>query len=455
MKQTRFLSLSSSQKHQDNDTLFQGIWLRWRALIQPEKVVCMGIILIPLWWYIGWGIMPLFWVISIAFYEIWCHHKIRLSRPSIEATAIILFAVHSIISYILNSPSISPSGMLVPFYMWGCSGLLLWYIQSHKIRVRLQVVAWAFSVVICMMLLWWMFFHFVLSEPYFVPPRTLYAIIFDKGIYNPSQFGSVGNFLVPYYYGEKGFGGLYRYTFFFPHPTTTSFAIGWAGLIALDIKKRIWSLPIVGICSFLILICQARNAWLAIPIVLFIRWLFTTGRTKGLAFLFVLLAITSFATLSVPAITDWITETQSNTVEATSKFRKESTETRHLIYQRTWENIVEEPSFLGHGLKGPPVQPGYEFAALGTESFILGTLLYKSGLLGTGIFLTFLTSFLVWLYNTRKDRPFCCFLMLLYFSLTSLVTEYLVPEVFIILLCAMLQDVKENQLISTSAKRRK
>ncbi|AFY32496.1 O-antigen polymerase [Calothrix sp. PCC 7507] len=424
--------------NQDSHVLFQGIWLRWQALTHAERVVCMGIILIPIWWVIGWGVVLFLWVTTITIYEFSVYQRVRLSKPSIEVIAIALFAFNSAIAYILNSPEVVPRALLNPFLTWGCGGLLLWYIQSNQIRLRLQVVAWAFSLIICMMLIWWVFFHFVLSEPNFIPPRTLYAVIFDKGAYNPSKLGSVGNFLVPYMMSDNGFGGLRRYTFFLPHPTTTSFVIGFAGLIALDIKNRYWSLPIVAGCTFLMIICQARNSWVALPIVLIIRWLFIAGKTKGLTFILVLSTILSFTTLCVPTMTDWIIETRTNTVEATSNFRKDSTEIRNLIYQRTWENVIEEPSLIGHGINGTSVQPGYEFAALGTESFILGTLLYKSGFLGTGLFLTYFVFFLASLYKTRSNKPACCFLVLLYLGLTSPVTEFDAPVIFIPLISTML-----------------
>jgi hypothetical protein len=421
-----------------SDRLFRGILIRWKLLTQSEKVVCLGIILIPLWWVIGWSFMLLFWVIGIAVYEVKCYQKIRLERPTISAIALILFSFYRALTYVLNTPEIAPRALLDPFFSWGCGGLLLWYIQSRKIRIRLHVAAWAFSVVICTMLVWWSFFHFVLNEPYFIPPRTLFAILLDKGAsYNANQLGSVGNFLVPYYFDERGIGGLLRYTFFFPHPTISSFAIGFTGLIVLDIKKPLWSLPIFIICTFLILIGQSRNAWLALSLVLIVRWLITSSKAGGIIFLLSLMAITSFATLSLPSVTDFITETYTNTVDATSNFRKDSTEVRNNIYLRTWEAFVEDP-FLGHGVNGPPVLPGYEFALVGTESFVLGSLLYKSGIVGTSLFLTFFTSLLAWLYKTRKDRPLCCFLMLLYLSLSSLVTEFLIPEVFMVLLCTVL-----------------
>lgn len=441
MRQHASANAFSPLNNSSNQKLFRGIWIRWLLLTYQEKVVCLGIILIPMWWVIGWGVMLLLWVIGVAIYEYRNYRKVRLSSPSLEVIAILIFTVNNTISYVINSPEISPRGLTYPFFMWGCGGLLLWYVQSHQIRIRLQVVAWAFSIVICTMVLWWLLFHFALKEPFFIPPRTIYATLLDKGTqYNPSQMGSVSNFLVPYSFAERGFGGLYRYTFFFTHPTISSFAIGFAGLVVLDTKKRLWYLPVVTACSFLILICQTRNAWLALPILLAVRWLFTTGKTKGLAFILALFAIIGFITLCIPSVTDWVAETQSNTIEATNNLRKESSDTRQLIYQRTWERIIEEPSLFGHGINGLSVQPGFDFAAIGTESFILGTLLYKSGFLGTGLFITFLISYLAWLYNTRTNRPPASFLIILYFALTSPVTEFEIPVVSLTVLSSMLKS---------------
>ncbi|WYL94548.1 MAG: O-antigen ligase family protein [Gloeotrichia echinulata IR180] len=444
MKKTRFLTGSSSHKHQDSDTLFQGIWLQWGALTQAEKVVCLGIILIPIWWVIGWGMMLLFWVIGIVVYELWSYKSIRLSRPSLQVITIILFSLYRVVSIQINAPESTPRTLLDSFFNFGCAGLLLWYIQSHKIRVRLHVVAWAFSVAVCLMVVWWAFLHFVLSEPYYTPPRTLYAQLMDKGRFDASKLGSVGNFLSPYFPQDKGLGGLVRHSFFFPHPTVSSFVIGFGGLIFLDIKNRCLSRIFAGVCAFLILIAQTRNAWLSLAIVLVIRWIITNGKEKGIRFLLVLSAMIIFTTLSIPQVTNWITESYTTSVESTSNFRKESTEGRQKIYQRTWESFIEEPLW-GHGVNGPSVVPGYEFAGLGSESFILGTLLYKSGLVGTGVFLAFYISLLVQLCKTRKDRPLCCFLMLLYFTLASSVTEFLGLELFLLLLCTILQKSHINQ----------
>ncbi|MBW4615377.1 MAG: O-antigen ligase family protein [Desmonostoc vinosum HA7617-LM4] len=443
----RYVSLHTTL-YSDKDRLFNGIWLHWQVLTPAERVVCWGIILIPLWWFIGWTLIPMFWVVSIALYELYFYKKIRLSRPTLEVISVITFAFYRAWTYVYNSPVIAPRELLNPFLAWGCCGLLLWYVQSHSIRIRLQTVAWAFSSIICLMIVWWLFFHFVLSEPFLIPPRNLFAMLTDKGVYDPNELSSVSNYLVPYYLTHK-FAGLVRYTFFFPHPTVSSFAIGFAGLIVLDIKQRWWTLPIFSVCAFLILICQTRNAWLALLIVLFVRSLIKISKTRGIAFILALFALTSFTTLSLPSVTDFITDTYSNTIEATSNFRKDSTASRNLIYQRTWEKFVEEP-LLGHGINGSPVEPIYKFTRIGTESFILGTLLYKSGLIGTLFFMTFFISFAAHLYQTQEGRPLCCFLILLYLSLASLVTEFQTPEIFIVLLCAMLWNERKQGMGQTT-----
>ncbi|MBW4689886.1 MAG: O-antigen ligase family protein [Komarekiella atlantica HA4396-MV6] len=445
MKQNVPLNAFPSRTNNSSQQLFSGILIRWQVLSHAEKVVCLGIILIPLWWIISWGMMLLFCVIGIAIYELWNHKTIRLSKPSLEVIAILFFAIYTVISRGTNSREVTLRLLLDPLFDFGSAGLLLWYIQSHKIRIRLQVIAWAFSIVICLMVLWWAFFHFVLSEPYYTPPRTLYALFTDKAAYNPNQLTSVGGFLVPYYPDDKSFAGLARHTFFFPHPTVSSFAIGFAGLIFLDLKNRYVSLGLASICVLLILIAQTRNAWVALSIVFVVRWLIISGKERGITFILILFSITIFATFSIPQGTDYVTETYTNSVEATSNLRKESTEGRQLIYERTWERFIEEPLF-GHGVNGPSVTPGYEFARIGTESFILGTLFYKSGLLGTGAFLIFYISFLGKLYQTRHDRPICSFMMLLYLSLASTVTEFMGPELFIPLLCTILQVPNTNQL---------
>jgi len=450
MKQKFYLSTLRStpfqRKNHNHNPLFRGIWLPWELLTQAEKVICWGIILIPFWWCIDWAFVPSLWVMGVVIWEIKNYQTIRLQRPSISVITLILFSCYQVFTYVVNSPEIIPRAILNPFLSWGSGAILLWYIQTHKTRIRLPVIAWAFSIIICFMAIWWIFFHFVLSEPYYTPPRTIYALLSNKGLYNPSQIGSISNFLVPYYNSGNGLGGLARYTFFFPHPTISSFAIGFAGLIFLDSNKRYFSLVLGLICGALILITQTRSAWIFIPIVLVVRWFLKNFQQRGLAFILTIFAITSFTTLSVPQVTDYITQTYTNSVEATSNFRKDSTQGRQLVYQRTWSEFLKEP-IVGHGINGAEVVPGYEFAKIGTESFILGTLLYKSGIVGTGIFSTFFITFMAELYRTKNNRPICCFLMILYLTLASTVTEFMGLEIFFPLLCSMLYITQNNQLI--------
>jgi O-Antigen ligase len=437
MNQKKAQMLSSKiQEAINGNNVFSGIWINWKRIALPEQVVCLGILLIPLWWIIGWSYIPLLWVFGISAWEILNHKKIRLEMPSISAIALLLFSFHRILSYALNSPELAPRALVDPLLFWGCSSLLLWYIESHKIRIRLEIIAWALSVVVCMMLLFWLFFHFVIGEKFFIPTPNLVGLFLDKSSYNTSKLGSIGNFLVPYAYGNPGVGGLLRYNFFFTHPTVASFIIGFTGLVVLDVKNRYWSFSILTICSFLIVICQTRNAWIALPITLIFRWLHINFSKKNLSLLLALIALIFFLIFSVPHITNFVSDSYINLVNSTISFRKDSSEVRNLIYQRTLEKILEEPSLIGYGVNGPTVLPGYEFAGLGTESFILGSLMYKSGLIGTGIFAIFLISFLFSITST-KDRPISSFLMIIYLSLCSLVTEFSAVEMFIVLISGM------------------
>ncbi|MDJ0673828.1 MAG: hypothetical protein QNJ36_00275 [Calothrix sp. MO_167.B42] len=183
MRQQPYISTPFYRNKHNHDSLFRGIWLRWKLLTQAEKAVCWGIILIPLWWCIGWSFIPSLWVMGIAVYELKKYRKFRLETPSLLVTALLLFSLYRAFTYIINTPEIAPRALLEPFLFWGCGGLLLWYIQSHNIRIRLHVVAWAFSVVICTMFLWWLFFHFILNEPFFTPIRSLSATILNKSSY--------------------------------------------------------------------------------------------------------------------------------------------------------------------------------------------------------------------------------------------------------------------------------
>lgn len=420
------------------DRLFHRGLLRWQALTEAERFVSLAIGLIPLWWMISWGYVPLFLAIGVFAWQFLRHKRLGLTRPSLAVVALLLMTAYVMALQQYKGVASGPSAIIAPMQLWGSAALLLWYIQSHQIRVRLPVVAWSFSLVAAQAVLFWLAVHFVLGEPFFVPvPNLMARLLGNATRFDSAALGSVGNFLNPYNSLTRGPGNLVRYTFFFPHPTNSSLVFGFIVLIALDLKNRIWANSVIFASSFLILVCQSRNVWVMLPIVVLLHWLITTGKAKGLAVLFTILAITSFVTLSIPQITDLIVERTATTAEATSNLRRASTDDRQEIYVKTWESITTEPPIIGHAEPGAEVNPGYEFARVGTESFILGTLLYKSGFLGTGLFLAFLISFLGWLHRTRGDRPLCCFLMLLLLGLASMVTEFLPMDTLILILCSL------------------
>lgn len=420
------------------DRLFYRGLLRWQALTGAERFVSVAIGLVPLWWMISWGYVPLFLTIGVFAVQFLRHRQFGLTRPSLAVVALLLMTGYLIALQQYKGVAAGPSALISPMQLWGSAALMLWYIQSHEIRVRLPVIAWSFSLVAAQAVLYWLVVHFALGEPFFVPvPNLMARLLGNATRFESSALGSVGNFLNPYNPSTRGPGNLVRYTFFFPHPTNSSLVFGFIVLLALDLKNRIWSSSVIFASSFLILVCQSRNVWVMLPIVVLLHWLITTGKARGLAVLLAILSITSFVTLSIPQVTDLIADRAATTAEATSNLRRASTDDRQEIYVKTWESITTEPPIIGHAVPGAEVNPGYEFARIGTESFILGTLLYKSGFLGTGLFLAFLISFLTWLHRTRHDRPLCCFLMLLLLGLASMVTEFLPMDTLLLILCSL------------------
>ncbi len=421
---------------QGENQLFHNGLIRWQALTGAERFVGLAIVLAPVWWFISWSYMPLFMTIGLFAYHLVRHKQLGLTRPSLSVVALLLFTGYLIVLYRLRVPDVGPAGIIGLLQMWGTATALLWYVQSQKIRIRLTILAWAFSVVVLEAVLYWLFARFVLGEPFFIPSPNLIATFLGNTTFRSTQLGAVGNFLNPYNPSVRGPGGLVRYTFFFQHPTISSQVFAFAVLIALDLKNRLWSSTVIGASAFLILVCQSRNVWLVLPIVVLVHWLITTGKTRGLSALMAALAIVSFVTLSIPQVTEKLADRVTTTAEATGNLRKDSTDVRRDIYIKTWASILTEPPVIGHAVPGEEVVPGYEFGRVGTESFILGTV-YRAGFLGTGMFLVFLISFLAWLWRTRDDRPLCCFLMLLLLALSSAVTEFSPLEAIILILCAI------------------
>ncbi len=416
MKQ-KSLSIATSPIVKD-DALFSGIWIRWQNLTIPERLVCANIVLLPAWWVAGlYTYMLTFIFIGVAIYEKNHYDKLRLKSPSITVKALFAFGAYTLISVVLNDRSTSITSLLRIALFWFVPALLLWYIQSNNIKVRFQAVAWACSVSVIQMLALWLVIHFGLSERSYAPPQSLFGLVTGKEEEYESGSG-YGNYLMPYTPHDKVFGNLSRFSFFFLYPELGALVISYIGFIALDIKNRRWSGLLFCGCLFLLFISGTRSVWITFPVVLALRYLFTIGKVWGSSILFGLLAVTSFITLSLPAVTDLITNTYTGTVKATTSFRANSSEVRQLIYQRTLERIPDN-FFLGHGVAGPTVLPGFAPARIGSHSFILGTLLYRSGLVGTGIFLVFWVSLISWFYNTRNDRPVSSYCLILLVTLCA------------------------------------
>lgn len=432
---------------EDKDGLLHRIYIRWNALTLSERLVCAAIVLVPLWWLIGWAYMLVMLAVGIAVYEFLQNGSLRLKRPSIIAVSAVAFGLYRLVSISLNTSILTPNSILSQLNSWVCLGLLLWYVQSKDIRVRSQVIAWACSVVVVEMLVFWLVVHFGLGERDYNPPLSLFGLLTNKSERHIPGVGN-GNYLMPYFPEDKALAGLSRFCFFFPGPEAFALAVGFIGLLALDIKNRLWSLLLFSACVFLLLLSGTRSTWIAFPLIVVLRYLFVIVKNWGFSLLFGLIAIVSFVTFSIPPATDLLYSTYMNTVYSTGSYRQDSTEVRGKIYARTLDYILNEPDNLlfGRGVEGHTVLPEYEPAKVGSHSFIIGTLLYRSGLLGTGIFIIFWASLILRFYNMRVGRPVCRLLVLLYFSLTFVVMELEGPVMLVILICMILNESKKKSL---------
>ncbi|MCJ8281258.1 MAG: hypothetical protein MJK14_15610 [Rivularia sp. ALOHA_DT_140] len=435
---------SASEKTSKNNHLFSGIWIRWNNLTLSEKVVCANITLIPLWWMWGWRFYFIFLIAGIFIYECCNNKDTRVSRPSTAAIAIIGYGLYLlIVRYFYGEIEGIPlnfNSVIAPLNNIVFFGLSLWYVQNRKIRIRVSVVFWSFSIVIATMILMWGIIYFGLNQADYIPPRSIYGLLTGKtATYEPGDGNS--NFLLPYFYRDESIGGLVRYLYFFPGPEALALVMGFVCLLSLDIKNRYWSIFLLLGSTFLLLTSGTRSVWVSLPIVLGLRYLFTAGKIFGPGFICGLLAIISLSTLSVPVISNTVVDSLMDTADKTANARADSTVVRSEIYRLTikdLENASNSKFIFGHVVNGKGILPGYKPAQVGTHSFILGTLLYRGGLLGTMFFITFWVSLLWWLFKTRYDRPSCLFVFVL-FSLTFITMELEMPVLPITLLCTILR----------------
>jgi O-antigen ligase len=450
--------------HPPPEKLFTGIFLRWQVLTTTEKIVCSNIVLLPVWWLMGiTNYLLVSLSLGIILYEWLRDGKLSLKRPSWAVIALFAFYAYESIDLLfvfldlypsIEIPSdlvVSPNNVIKSFLQFSFP-FLVWYIQSNNHKIRLEVVAWACSISIIQMFLGWLLFQFAFPGWIDSPPRNLYAIVTGKSNFTPGDVGGWTNYLA--FYDED------RVRFFFGHYQAAAAFLGFVGLIAVELKNRIWSCFILAGCVFLIILIGSRSVWLALPAALLLRFLLTLIKLRLTVLVFAFLAIFSFASLSVAPITDLIFATFTDTASSVAEARAGSTEARSKVYKATLEKIPEKPIF-GHKVEGPPAMGGpvvfvAEPPRIGSHSFILGDLLYKKGVLGLGIFATFWVSLLSWFYKTRQVRPMCWIPILTLFNLQSALTILQFPMIMGTLLCMLIQQPSQTKpkYLGRSAKLR-
>lgn len=426
-----------------DESLFSGIWIRWRALNEAERFVCTIIVLLPLWWLLG--LVRYILDIAAAFvviYDWWRYGKLSLKRPSLLVIVTFAYCGYNFLNGFLlffdaHPLAVLPPGTeksLVKLAESAYSALLLpymiWYIQSNNVRVRLPVIAWAFSVSVVQMLAVWFVVHFISGELSYTPPATLLGLLTGK---SASYERGIGNasYLILYWPDDRAFGGVPRFYSFFYHPEYFGLFVGVVATLALDLKNRLWSLLLFIASVFLIGLSGTRAVWVAFPVVLIVRFLFVSSKFGGARLIFALIAIMSFVTLSLSPISNLVLKSYTQTSSSVANFRQQSTEDRLAGYKETLKGVVDNPvNFVfGHVVTGDRPTALGAGIEVGSHSFILGSLLYQGGLISTGLFMTFWTLLITWLYRTRRSRPVCCFLILLFLSVTfsTMLFGYIAP----------------------------
>ncbi len=437
--------------------LFDGVFLNWTYLKQSEKVVCLGIVLIPLWWLWGWSYLLLLLGCGICAYEIWKTGSISLKNPSLIVVALIAYGLYDLIGTIFyglyNNSSLGARDFLGSSDKIFSPAFMIWYIQSKGIRVRSKIVAWAFSFVVIMMIGSWAYIFLINQQISFEPPRSLFGFLTGK----PSTYvigAGNTNYLIPYRAQDSSIAGFARYFYFFHGPESLALTCGFICLLAVEIESKIWKALLFSGSFFILLTSGTRSVWLSLPLVLFIWFLFASTQTKSSWLVFALIAIASAIMLMMPPATNFALDKISGTAEATSEFRGDSTDTRAEIYKQTYEKIVTSSNMtllLGHVVPGETVLPGYAPAKIGTHSFYLGSLLYIRGVVGTAIFLTYWVSLIRWVFKTRNGRPSGLLMMLMLFSLTFSVMALESVAMPITLIIFVTRDSKTSPLIRFNA----
>ena len=423
--------------------------LRWQQLTIAEQYVAALVLTIPVFWLLGiWKFFMAIAGFTPLVYETWQNGRIPpLKRPSLPVVSLLaygLFRLSTEVYYAVYIADVLPSPNFVIwiFSSWLAPAVLLWYIQSNKIRVRIKVVVWSCSVIILLMALFFLVINFGWNQAPYNPPRSLYGLLTGKSTTYIPGAGNT-NYLIPYFSTDESFlPGLVRYLYFFQGPEALALFLSFVSLTALDIKERWWAIALIALCFFLLLTSGTRSVLSSLPIVFLIYYanVFTkkvgTWATSGL------IAIACFFLLSVPPIAQPLLNTALDTSTTIANTRADSTEVRSEIYRRTWQEIVNGsyPEYLfGHFGPTETVLPGYAPSTIGSHSFYLGTLLFRSGLIGTSFFVLYWFSLIFFILNAEHRAPSSSLAILTLFTITFCVMEIELPVIPVATLCATLK----------------
>ncbi|NEQ52042.1 MAG: O-antigen ligase family protein [Leptolyngbya sp. SIO3F4] len=435
------LSLYSSQA---TVSLLRGWQIRWQALTLSEKVVCANIVLIPLWWIAG---LYRYWALLLCF-GILCHdylryRKLQLRRPNFMVACLLLFCTYQCIGLFLFSLStslVNVTTLIRTSIFWFPPAFILWYAKSNNIKVRFEVIAWACSVLAFEMFVFWLAAQAIFKGNSYDPPRTIFSLLVGNASGSYASGKGLENYLIPYAIKEKDVSiifGLPRWNFFFVTPETGAIVSAFLSLVALDISQRRWSISLLFISLFFVLMGGTRSIWLGLPLVIIMRCSITLGKNKKLFIPLAVLAFISFSFLAVPTITAPLAKVYSEAFDSVSSYRGTSTDVRGEIYLRTLEAIPNR-LFWGHWVRGESVLAGSELARVGSHSFILSSLLYRLGLVGTSLFLLFWLALVVELFRTLSVRPLFAPCVITLYCLLSIPMEFgVMPSTMIVLLSTL------------------
>ncbi|MBW4698333.1 MAG: O-antigen ligase family protein [Aphanocapsa lilacina HA4352-LM1] len=416
-------------------SLLVRIQSAWELLSHAERMIFAMIVLLPVWWAIGYAYILLLLLMGIALSDWWRFGRLRFAKPRLEAVLLLCFGAYCWVNINLNVQTITGNTLLSPLAHWLSGGLLLWYIQSNPIRVRLKVVLWACAVLMAEILALWFVAQVVMGGN--VPiGRSLMGLLLSKQEQYAAGTGDTNYLRFLDSSESANFFGMARYYSFFAHPEFAGQAMAFVCLLSLS-GRGLWPVWLGGAGLVALLLTGTRSALLCLLIVVALRFVFSLGKSGGIAAVLALVAAGSFTVLSLPPVTDAVLGSFQGTVQSTGDFRKESTDARRLIYEKTFEKVAEELPLFGFGVPGKTVIPGYKPAQIGSHSFILG-LLYCQGFVGTALFLAFWSRLWLRLWQERAERPDCGLWTLLLWTIISAVVAFEIVRLSVVLLCVLL-----------------